>query len=86
MPLGMTDLGDRADILPGRSRYAISALRRRNAGDGVPYGGEIGCTIPVGAIIDRPPKIEVFRIFRREITGLSPCGDGFFFEKSTGDQ
>ena len=28
----------------------------------------------VGAIIDRPPKNEVFRISRREITSVSPYG------------
>ena len=54
----------------------FSALRRRNAGDGVPYGCEFH-TPSVGAINDRPPKNEVFRIFRRKITCLSPCGDGF---------
>ena len=31
----------------------------------------------VGAVIDRPPKNNVFRIFRRKITHLSSCGDGF---------
>ena len=30
--------GDCAFVLPGQSRRTISALRRRNAGDGVPYG------------------------------------------------
>ena len=31
----------------------------------------------VGATIGRPPKKEVFRIFRREIAVFSPCGDRF---------
>ena len=38
LPLGMTDLGDFAAVWRGKSRHTISALRRRNAGDGVPYG------------------------------------------------
>ena len=38
----------------------------------------------VGAIIDRPPKNYVFRIFRRIITGVSPCGDGFCINKIRG--
>ena len=38
----------------------------------------------VGAIIDRPPKNAVFRIFRRKITLFSPCGDGFCLGKIHG--
>ena len=38
----------------------------------------------VGAIIDRPPKNKVFRIFRRKITRFSPCGDRFCFSKICG--
>ena len=40
----------------------------------------------VGAIIDRPPKNTVFRIFRRKIAVFSPCGDRFCKAKSAGDQ
>ena len=40
--------------------------------------------IPVGAIIDRPPKIFDFRISRREITVFSPYGDGFCSGKIRG--
>ena len=38
----------------------------------------------VGAIIDRPPKNYVFRIFRRKISRFSPCGDRFCFGKICG--
>ena len=38
----------------------------------------------VGAIIDRPPKNAVFRIFRRKIICLSPCGDRFCIGKICG--
>ena len=38
----------------------------------------------VGAIIDRPPKNAVFRIFRRKISVFSPCGDRFCLDKICG--
>ena len=38
----------------------------------------------VGAIIDRPPKNAVFRIFRRKIGVFSPCGDRFCLGKICG--
>ena len=38
----------------------------------------------VGAIMDRPPKNAVFRIFRRKIALFSPCGDGFCLGKIHG--
>ena len=38
----------------------------------------------VGAIIDRPPKNIVFRIFRRKISLFSPYGDGLSWSKIRG--
>ena len=40
----------------------------------------------VGAIIDRPPKNAVFRIFRRKIAWFSPSAMNFAKAKFTGDQ
>jgi hypothetical protein len=38
----------------------------------------------VGAGIARPLKIGNFRIFPREITEFSPCGDSFYWGKICG--
>ena len=38
----------------------------------------------VGATIGRPPKNGVFRISRREITIVSPCGEGILLCKIRG--
>ena len=44
----------------------------------------VGVCRYVGAIIDRPPKDKVFRIFRRKIIRFSPYGDRFCFSKICG--
>ena len=54
----------------------IPSIRSAVPKEGIPQPGySFFAFMHVGAIMDRPPKNVVFRIFRRKITAVSPYGD-----------